>query len=872
VLLAVSVLFLIPNSQDTSAFYLANIYQLLADSNVTRTATLSPIAKPPPFSPRDTLWVNSLWFLSLLISLTCALLALSTQQWARRYIRVTQPAGCSPEKRARMRALFVNGLNILPHDWVVEALPTLLYLSLFLFFAGLAIFLFNINKTVFSSVFWWIGLFSIIYALITLMPLVRHNSPYYSPLSLLAWFLYTSISLLFLTVIFPMLPNRLLYFSRISRRLWRLRDRYRGRFTGGVEKAAEEMLSKRSSIIDVKILAWMIDAFANDDYQMKDFLQVIPGFLNSNMVEVSGSELPYSLLKRLCEAWNGFFVRTLQLNSDYDYERSPRLKAGMSAMRVIGDPRVSSILNDILAEPWDQAPQDIEICDTMAPWRSSDNKVIAQYSQCMATRIIASVKEYDERWIALATDVLSLSDPKLRRYSANGNNSVSLSILISVARRNFHSDFHDLGLLSTLCRLDIRNTLPELQHDFCMLWNECVEETRRQPDHPFFHDFLRFTRTLYIHLHQGTPAAPTRFSDSTPSILFILYGLESCPMCTIPDPRPDPTISDSRAEIGESSQGPLTSSPALPSNSVTGNPIAHPLGGSRLSGLDSAPQDKTSTVTSFYHSGGNKQEDILTSWVLTDTGRISFTKSAFFLAPAPAAPVLNKLSTSYDESSPKYSPPASSIIPAPPPLHMPPMRNANFLSLGCTSSSNSLDNTTPMQFCARGLINEGNTCFVNAALQLLVYCPLFWDQLRDIGRLMGQHGQGEVQPTCGPTTLLMDSTIRLLNEFLYKEKPLLTQQSLQLANRRRARKDGRRNKDDDTDPFLPTYVYEAMKEKRQLRRMLVRTCAYVARLCYRSVLTYYCIFTRTAGNKMQKSFSMPILTRSTKSLSDYLVL
>ncbi|KAF8495930.1 hypothetical protein F5888DRAFT_1598874, partial [Russula emetica] len=119
---------------------------------------------------RYAIWVNSLWFLSLVISLTCALLALSTQQWARRYLRVTQPEGCTPEKRARMRALFANGLDILPHDWVVEGLPTLLHLSVFLFFAGLAIFLFNINQAVFSSVFWWIGLFSIIYALITLLP------------------------------------------------------------------------------------------------------------------------------------------------------------------------------------------------------------------------------------------------------------------------------------------------------------------------------------------------------------------------------------------------------------------------------------------------------------------------------------------------------------------------------------------------------------------------------------------------------------------------------------------------------------------------------------------------------------------------------
>ncbi|KAN0118853.1 hypothetical protein V8E52_004625, partial [Russula decolorans] len=183
-LLAVSVQNLTPSSQDISAFHLGNIYELLADSNATRTSIRSPVTKPPSFSPpRYAIWVNSLWFLSLVISLTCALLASSTQQWARRYLRVTQSAGYSPEKRARIRAFFANGVDILPNAWVVEGLPTLLHLSLFLFFAGLVIFLFNTNQAVFSSVFWWIGLFSIAYALITLMPFVRHDSPYYSPLS-----------------------------------------------------------------------------------------------------------------------------------------------------------------------------------------------------------------------------------------------------------------------------------------------------------------------------------------------------------------------------------------------------------------------------------------------------------------------------------------------------------------------------------------------------------------------------------------------------------------------------------------------------------------------------------------------------------------
>lgn len=120
-------------------------------------------------------------------------------------------------------------------------------------------------------------------------------------------------------------------------------------------------------------------------------------------------------------------------------------------------------------------------------------------------------------------------------------------------------------------------------------------------------------------------------------------------------------------------------------------------------------------------------------------------------------------------------------------------------------------------------------CFVNTVLQLLVNCPPFWNQSRDLGQLMGQRGQGKG----GGTTVLVDATTRLLGEFVYKEKPSLSQRSLQLAAKGKAREDDKEKKeDDDTDPFIPTYVYDAMKEKYQFRNMLVSFCAYAVPFCY----------------------------------------
>jgi Family of unknown function (DUF6535) len=92
-----------------------------------------------------------------------------------------------------MRAFFANGADKMHIPWAVEGLPTLLHLSLFLFFGGLMIFLFNVDQEVFTYVVLWIGLFSMVYGLITLLPLIRQDSPYYTPLSIPAWFTYASI-------------------------------------------------------------------------------------------------------------------------------------------------------------------------------------------------------------------------------------------------------------------------------------------------------------------------------------------------------------------------------------------------------------------------------------------------------------------------------------------------------------------------------------------------------------------------------------------------------------------------------------------------------------------------------------------------------
>ncbi|KAI0267937.1 hypothetical protein BGY98DRAFT_925384, partial [Russula aff. rugulosa BPL654] len=94
----------------------------------------------------------------------------------------------------------------------------------------------------------------------------------------------------------------------------------------------------------------------------------------------------------------------------------------------------------------------------------------------------------------------------------------------------------------------------------------------------------------------------------------------------------------------------------------------------------------------------------------------------------------------------------------------------------------------------RGLVNTGNICFANAVLQLLVNSPPFWSLFRELGDLKAQRGAG-VPETGSGATPLVDATVIFFKEFLKKD-------------------------DNVVESFEPTYLYDAMKEKRQLKPLL----------------------------------------------------
>ena len=147
---------------------------------------------------------------------------------------------------------------------------------------------------------------------------------------------------------------------------WRhLKDRYRRWMSGGVEKAAEEMVSEdpeRSSKIDIRIFDWTIGVLG-DSESLEKFFEAIPGFFSSKLVNHFESDFPEDTLKKFWSALNGFINRTLSSNSVVESVKKRRVIICRDIMSTIPYPFISierlqatELISDALGDdgPWEK--------------------------------------------------------------------------------------------------------------------------------------------------------------------------------------------------------------------------------------------------------------------------------------------------------------------------------------------------------------------------------------------------------------------------------------------------------------------------------------------------------------------------------------
>ncbi|KAF8272631.1 hypothetical protein EI94DRAFT_1853840 [Lactarius quietus] len=174
---------LTPNYVQQSAYYSQQsvISAQLATSGSPLPATIS---LPPPladFRPASSdVRVNVFWFMSLVFSLTAALAATIVQQWVRDYMHVFQRYN-HPLKRAQVRQFLYEGAEKWYMSVVVDVVPALIHISLFLFFIGLADYLFKINTATATPTTIMIATCGGLYLWCIIDPVHDAQSPYQSP-------------------------------------------------------------------------------------------------------------------------------------------------------------------------------------------------------------------------------------------------------------------------------------------------------------------------------------------------------------------------------------------------------------------------------------------------------------------------------------------------------------------------------------------------------------------------------------------------------------------------------------------------------------------------------------------------------------------
>ena len=244
--------------QNQSVQMLDQISQQLAsvDSQAPTNFT-SPSPYPAFHASASDRRVNIFWLISLVCSLSAALLATLVQQWVRSYIRKSS----NPLKTARIRLFLLEGTERIP--MVAEVVPGLIHISLILFFWGLGDLILHIDKGVFVATVAPLVVCVSLYLYCVVAPIWKPQSPYRTPFSGIIWYLIRKL-------------YRSPYCSRFVGKVVKLANM--ASMAARQEKFAMEETEDRKKR-DVRAIQWLVDNI-NGSNEMQTFILAIPGSFN----------------------------------------------------------------------------------------------------------------------------------------------------------------------------------------------------------------------------------------------------------------------------------------------------------------------------------------------------------------------------------------------------------------------------------------------------------------------------------------------------------------------------------------------------------------------------------------------------------------
>jgi hypothetical protein len=395
--------------------------------------------------------------------------------------------------------------------------------------AGVLIYFFNVNRATFGAVAWWIAFTFVDHAVATVVPIFQRGELYYTslfsyPLGLCLRFLH------FVSQVCSWIKPGNCFDQSIRRYIYDLRQRYSEGLVGNKAKWVEEAASEPSWGVDIEILDQILLVLDEDD-ELKRFFDAIPGFCNSELVK---KPLHPWITTKLQRAMDGFLDRTFSSHLVPESVKNDRLITCLNVAQSALRPwEVSEMLVNLFNGRRNETLKSVEIGHSLSRWgRSNDGLISADLRRIIAS-IIVCAQDRDDRWRMLVEGIFGVPDGVLRDHAHD--DSVLLAILIHVTREDLHAGRWDPGVLESLSQFDVHNTVMDLQHDLCMLWNEIVREARRQGFGSIPTRLLTEIRGPFAALHPGTDVASLQVRPT------VLKRSSWYPLCNNSSHSPGPT-------------------------------------------------------------------------------------------------------------------------------------------------------------------------------------------------------------------------------------------------------------------------------------------------------------------------------------------
>ncbi|KAI9449822.1 hypothetical protein BJY52DRAFT_1419836 [Lactarius psammicola] len=244
---------------------LVQISQQLSNATTGGISTAASTSTQIPFTPATSaVFINSVWFLSLVLSLT--------------YRQIIQ-RNHAPHVRAHIREYFSRGARKFGIFGLAEMLPFLLLVSIFLFFAGLIVFAFLANHTVAYTTVAIVAFCIISYIVLTIMQFIFHDCPYYTPLTSILWFFAQVLPLSFFSVLYrgaKQSHDRWGTFSESAvNSFHRWHSDKAKSFSEGMISKLENSAKRISMDIYKKTLVWTLSQL-DQDRELEEFVAEIP--------------------------------------------------------------------------------------------------------------------------------------------------------------------------------------------------------------------------------------------------------------------------------------------------------------------------------------------------------------------------------------------------------------------------------------------------------------------------------------------------------------------------------------------------------------------------------------------------------------------